>query len=105
MATTLFKSSSAIERQQSIENRRCSMIVTSSLHYLHIPPRPVLQILFAVRSRPLALQQPASTGGNYMAVPSEDYSRQPPCCAGFFGEGREAENAQSKKKDYENKNN
>jgi hypothetical protein len=40
-----------------------------------------------------------------MAVPSEDYSRQPPCSARFFGEGRQTEDAQqSKKKDYENEN-
>jgi hypothetical protein len=56
---------------------------------------------FAVRSQPLALHEPAFHRGPD-AVPSKDYSRWPPCAAGFFREGREAENAQQQKKDYEN---
>jgi len=38
-----------------------------------------------------------------MAVPSEDYSRQPPCSAGFFVKGERPRTHSSKKKDYENK--
>jgi hypothetical protein len=57
----------------------------------------------AVHSQPLALHEPACHRGPD-AVPSKDYSRWPPCAAGFFREGREAENAQQiQKKDYENK--
>jgi hypothetical protein len=47
------------------------------------------QVFFPLRSlcrirsfrRP---HQPATTGGKYMAVPSEDYSRQPPCMRELF---------------------
>jgi hypothetical protein len=52
-------------------------------------------------SRPLALHEPASTGGRAWR-PSEESFHWPPCSAGSFREGREAENAQQQKKDYEN---
>jgi hypothetical protein len=39
-----------------------------------------------------------------MAVPSEDYSRQPPCFARLFVKGERPRTHRAKKKDYENKN-
>jgi hypothetical protein len=57
---------------------------------------------FCQRSQPLALTSLLAPRGPD-AVPSKDYSHWPPCAAGFFREGREAENAQQQKKDYENK--
>ena len=36
-------------------------------------------------------------------MPSEDYSRWPPCCAGFWSKGRQNEtNSRAQKKDHEN---
>ena len=38
------------------------------------------------------------TTGQIIVVPSEDYSHEPPWCAGYFSEGREDRTASSVKK-------
>jgi hypothetical protein len=53
-------------------------------------------------SHPLALTSLLALRGPD-AVPSEDYSRWPPCAAGFFVKGERPRTHSSKKKDYENK--
>jgi hypothetical protein len=52
----------------------------------------------------LALTRPLLPQGAQSAVPSEDYSRAPPCSAGFLtGEGRETGlSSRAQKKDHEN---
>jgi hypothetical protein len=53
--------------------------------------------VFAVHSLPIALTSLLAPRGPDVA-PSEDYFHWPPCAAGFFGEGRQSENARAVKK-------
>jgi hypothetical protein len=59
---------------------------------------------FAHRSQSVALTSPLQQGATTAWCPLKITPTRRPVFAGFFGEGRQTENAkQSKKKDYENK--
>ena len=91
---------------------KAGALLLQHVHDLRGGKCPVLKCLPEIHLRLLFLKKlcvlgispsPACLDRGPDAVPSKDYSRWPPCYAGFFGEGRETGlSSRAQKKDHEN---